>query len=123
MPPPAGQEEPLEGSLSWVRRLGLVVGLTLTAAQAEAQGPRDTSRLEGFFYVEIAALVCEIELPDETEDGLDRAIRAEQERLRLGAKQIAAIHAKARAQVEADQDLACESVRLLDSPTVGPEDD
>ncbi len=83
---------------------------------------RDTAQLEHLFYLEIAALRCEIELPDETEDALDRAIMIEQRRLRLSERQMAAVYKMVWAKVEANQGLACEIVGQLDPSPVDPED-
>jgi hypothetical protein len=66
------------------------------------------------FQVEIAALLCEVELPDDVEDGLDRGIRAEQRRLRLTERQMAQIYEQVRSMVVAQQQAACESLRQLD---------
>ena len=85
----------------------------LIAAHAQAQ-PRDTARLERMFQVEIAALLCEVELPDDVEDGLDRGIRAEQRRLRLSDRQIARIYEEVRGVIAAQKEVACESLRQLD---------
>lgn len=95
--------------------------LVLTSAAAQAQ-PRDTARLERMLQVEIAALLCEVELPDEIEDGLDRGIRAEQRRLKLTDTQLARIYEQVRGTVIAQQEAACESLRQLD-PTPDDQDD
>ena len=87
--------------------------VALVAAHAQAQ-PRDTARLERMFQVEIAALLCEVELPDDVEDGLDRGIRAEQRRLRLTDRQMAQVYERVRGMVIAQQEVACESLRQLD---------
>jgi hypothetical protein len=87
--------------------------VALVGAHAQAQ-PRDTARLERMFQVEIAALLCEVELPDDVEDGLDRGIRAEQRRLRLTERQMAQIYEQVRSMVVAQQRAACESLRQLD---------
>ena len=87
--------------------------VALVAAHPQAQA-RDTARLERMFQVEIAALVCEVELPDDVEDGLDRGIRAEQRRLRLTDRQMARIYEQVRALVVAQQDAACASLGQLD---------
>ena len=93
----------------------------LIAAHAQAQ-PRDTARLERMFQVEIAALLCEVELPDDVEDGLDRGIRAEQRRLRLTDRQMAGIYEQVRGMVVAQQEAACESLRQLDPSPDDPDE-
>src|SRR4051812_14726026 len=57
--------------LSSLGKLRTVVVCALLPAQAVAQG---TTRLERLLQVEIAALVCEMELEDDIEDGIDREI-------------------------------------------------
>lgn len=108
---------------SWIRRFGLIAGLTLSVPQAGAQVARDTALLERLFYVEIAALLCKMELLDETEDALDQAIKAEQRRLRFSERQMAAVYRKVWADVEANRALACEAVRQLDPPPINPEEE
>ena len=104
------------------RWLGVLACFSLSASQAAAQSSQPTARLERLFFVEIASLLCEMELTDETEDALDQAISVEQRRLRLTDRQMAAIYEQVRASVAANQEAACESVRLLD-PSPGDADD
>ena len=103
------------------RGLCTALAVILVAAHAQAQ-PRDTARLERMFQVEIAALLCEVELPDDVEDGLDRGIRAEQRRLRLTERQMARIYEQVRAMVVAQQQAACESLRQLDPSPDDPDE-
>ena len=103
------------------RCLYALLSACLIAANAQAQ-PRDTARLERMFQVEIAALLCEVELPDDVEDGLDRGIRAEQRRLRLTDRQMARIYEQVRALVAAQQEAACESLRQLDPSPDDPDE-
>jgi hypothetical protein len=91
-----------------------VAFLAIAVGQAAAQNSHLTGRLERLFFVEIASLLCEIELPDEIEHALDQAIRVEQRRLRLTDRQMAAVYEKVRATVAANREVACESVRQLD---------
>jgi hypothetical protein len=95
--------------------LPTIVSACLMAAPAHAQA-QGTARLERMLQVEIAALVCEVELPDDVEDGLDRGIRAEQRRLQLTDRQMARIYETVRGRVIAQQEAACESLRQLDPP-------
>src|SRR5215213_7298383 len=103
--------------------LGLyaIVSACLIAAPAPAQ-PRDTARLERMLQVEIAALVCEVELPDDVEDGLDRGIRAEQRRLKLTDREMAQMYERVRGMVIAQQEVACDSLRQLDPSPDDPEE-
>src|SRR3954447_23631594 len=95
---------------SYTLGLYAIVSACLIAAPGQAQ-PRDTARLERMLQVEIAALVCEVELPDDVEDGLDRGIRAEQRRLGLTDREMARIYEAVRGVVIADREAACESLR------------
>lgn len=103
---------------SRIARLTALV-CALVPVQAAAQG---TTRLQRLLQVEISALVCEVELPDEVEDGLDREIHAEQRRLGLSERQMAAVYERVRLSVMANPEAACESVRQLD-PSPGEPDD
>jgi hypothetical protein len=80
--------------------LHTIVSACVMAAPAHAQA-QGTARLERMLQVEIAALVCEVELPDDVEDGLDRGIRAEQRRFKLTDRQMARIYEQVRALVVA----------------------
>jgi hypothetical protein len=99
--------------------LFVVAGCPLIPLEAAAQG---SARLERMMQVEIAALLCEVELPDDFEEGLDRGIRAEQRRLNLTERQMARIYEQVRGIITAQQEAAFDSLRQLDPSPDDPDE-
>jgi hypothetical protein len=100
----------------------MALGFALSPALAVGQPQPSTTELERLFLVEIAALLCEVELTDDTEDALDAAIQREQRRLGLTKSQVAAVYNRVRRQVVATPDLDCEGAGQLDPAPVEPDD-